>query len=123
MIAATIITLLIMAFGGGGGDLLPEDFNKRVKAEITDKQVRKEVNALTKQINKDYAEYSEGVEALAKEELALNSNYDAGRREFEALIDRLMGTREDAQRKLLDNRFKMVNHMTQEQWDAVFADE
>ena len=123
MIAATIMTLLIMAFGGGGGDLLPKDFNKRVKAEITDKQVRKEVDALTKQINKDYAEYSKDVEALAKEELTLNSNYDAERREFEALIDRLIRTREDTQRRLLDNRFKMVNHMTQEQWGAVFADD
>jgi hypothetical protein len=94
-----------------------------VKAEVSDKQVRKEVTALSKQINKDVEEYGKGAEKLAREVMDLNADYDAELASFEALIDRVVSAREDVQKKLIDSRLRLAALLTQEQWNAVFVDE
>ena len=111
-----------LGFGGGGNDYLPKDLSKRVKAEISDKQVRKEVDALVKQMNTDVAEYRKDVEAYAHEGMSLNVEYDAEHERFEALVDSIVGSREEIQKKLLDDRYRLVDLLTEEQWNAVFAD-
>jgi predicted metal-dependent hydrolase len=122
LILATLLVLWL-GFGGGGNDYLPKDFNKRVKAEVSDKQVRKEVDAVVKQINKDVEAYRNDVEALAREGISLNADYDAELEKFETLVDRIVGSREEIQKKLLDDRYKLVTILSEEQWKAIFADE
>ncbi len=122
LILATLFVMWL-GFGGGGNDYLPKDLNKRVKAEISDKQVRKEVNALVKQMNADVAEYRKDVEAYAHEGMSLNVEYDAEHERFEALVDKIVGSREEIQKKLLDDRYRLVDLLTEEQWNAIFADE
>ena len=123
MLILAILFVMWLGFGDGGNDYLPKDLNKRVKAEISDKQVRKEVNALVKQINTDVAAYRKGMEAYAREGMSLNVEYDAEHERFETLVDRIVGSREGIQRKLLYDRYKLVDLLTEEQWNAVFADE
>lgn len=122
MLILTTLLIMWLGFGGGGNDYLPKDLSKRVKAEISDKQVRKEVDALVKQMNTDVAEYRKDVEAYAHEGMSLNVEYDAEHERFEALVDSIVGSREEIQKKLLDDRYRLVDLLTEEQWNAVFAD-
>ena len=38
------------------------------------------------------------------------------------MVDSIVGSREEIQKKLLDDRYRLVDLLTEEQWNAVFAD-
>ena len=107
-------------FSGGGAGVLPEDFNKTIKAEISDKQTRKSIGKITKQMEKDAASFEKTLEKLAKEALKLNADYDADRDEFIRMADQMIGNKEQIQKGLLDQRFALVELMTEEEWNAVW---
>ncbi len=104
----------------GGGGFLPEDFNKTVKAEISDKQQRKSIEKIAKQVEKDVAAYQKSLKKLAKEALKLNVDYDADRNEFMRMADQMIGNKEQIQKGLLDQRFALIELMTEEEWNAVW---
>ena len=119
----TALAVIWLGSGGGGDDYLPKELNKRVKSEVSDKQVRKDVEALVKQINKDIGEYREDAERLARDMMELSADYDAELESFESLVDQVVSAREDVQKKAIDSRLKLVDLLTVEEWKAVFAEE
>ena len=119
LIALTIFILTWMS--GGGAGVLPEDFNKTIKAEIFDKQTRKSIGKITKQMEKDAASFEKTLENLAKEALKLNADYDADRNEFMRMTDQMIGNKEQIQKGLLDQRFALIELMTEEQWTVVWT--
>ena len=120
MLIALTIFILTWFFGGGAG-VLPEDFNKTIKAEISDNQTRKSIGKITKQMEKDAASFEKTLENLAKEALRLNADYDADRDEFMRMTDQMIGNKEQIQKGLLDQRFALIELMTEEQWNAVWT--
>jgi uncharacterized protein YoxC len=123
LIALVTLIIILMGTGGDGNNYIPKDFSKRVKSEVSDKEVRKQVDAVVKQVNEDVEAYRKEAEALARKGMGLNADYDAEMESFEGLIDQVVDLREGLQDNLIDNRFKLLDILTEEQWNAVFVDE
>ena len=115
------LSLVILSWlGGGGGGLLPEDFNKTVKAEIADKDLRKSIESVGKQMEKDVAAYQKALEKMAKEALKLNADYKAKRNDFMNIADQMIADKAQLQARLLDQRFALTELMSEAQWVAVW---
>ena len=120
MLIATIITIFVLGGGGAAMTLLPEDFDKQVKSVVTEKERLKEVQAIVKQIEKDFSSYDKQAKAIGKEMIALNANYDAEEKDFHRVIERMLEERQKAQTQFIEAQFKLREQMTSEEWQTVF---
>lgn len=116
------LSLFILAwFTGGGVGYLPAHFNDSVKAEISDKGQRKSIEQIAEQVEKDVAAYQKTLKQSSKEALKLNADYKAKRNDFMKMGDRMIANRQQLRKGLLDQRFAMIELMTEAQWDAIWT--
>ena len=123
MLVATITTIALIIFFGGGDSLENYLLNikKPVKAAVESKVTVKEVLDLSKVLGKQLKAQNKEITKLQKSFLDLHKNYDAKSADFEAFIDKMTTARDEGQKHILDTRSAMKNLMTREEWAEVFS--
>ena len=113
-----LFTLLIL--GGGGGDTpMPGDFDKYVKKVVVEKDRQKEVLVATKEMKSITKAYAKQAKALSKEGYELNRSYNTTDAQLEELANRFRDQRHELEVDLVEQRLKITEIMTKEEWDAV----
>ena len=121
MLIATITALFLLF---GGGDSLEHylvDIKKPLKAAVESKDKVNQVLDLSKELGKQLKTKNKELAELRDSFLGLHTKYNATPAELEAYIDKLMSTREEGQKQILDTRTAMKNLMTREEWTEVFS--
>lgn len=125
-----LAALLIAFFLGGSGvsgtaltqDLL-DDFNHRAQQVIADparaKAVTAEVAAISDELKRFNKAFARSGRSLSK----LYKDHSADSASMQAQLDALNADWEAAQTRAVEHRFNVRDQMTQEEWQAVFADD
>ena len=121
MIIGTV-TLLMLYFGGGGGFSFEKAFEPFVKDAVKDKARAEQIVNVTKQLDKDIKQFRTEVGDVWAEELkTIVGDYDSSEDQFRAFRKKADRSRMDVQKKLLDGRFKVVDLMTEDEWNAMYG--
>jgi len=118
MLIATITTIIILT--GGGGAFSFGIFKDAVKTEVSDKDRSKQVVAYLDEGDDGLKAYRKALKRNSKELAKLNAKLDASRGEFDALTARMDAERILAQRTILDVRFKVIELVTEDEWNALY---
>jgi len=119
MLIATIAAIMFL-FGGGVETYLL-DIQKPVKAAVESKATVNEVLDLSKELGKQLKVKNKEITKLRDSFLDLHTKYDAEPADLEYYIDKLITTREEGQKYILDTRSDMKKLMTREEWTEVFS--
>ena len=120
MLIATFTAIMILM--GGGSPLFNFDmFKDVVKDQIEDKELRKELVAEVDKANKALKTYHKDMEDLGKKFVKTNAHYHSSRNDIDGLTGLADAKRLDTIRQLLDARYALIDKMTKEQWDAMYA--
>jgi len=120
MLIATFTAIMILM--GGGGVLFNFDiFKDVVKDQIEDKDLRKELVADMDNANTALKTYNKDMKDLGKKVAKTNAHYYSTEGEFSALTALADTKRLDTIRQMLDARYALIEKMTPEQWDAMYA--
>ncbi len=119
MIIATIAALTIL-FGGGVETYLL-NIKKPVKVAVESKVTVNEVLDLSKELGKQLKVKNKEITKLRDSFLDLHTKYGAEPADLEYYIDKLITTREEGQKYILDTRSDMKKLMTKEEWTEVFS--
>lgn len=117
-----LITVLLLG-GTGGIELLPlpEDYEKRVKSVIEDKEQRNEIESLVKDANEYAKSYNQRVQDMVNYGLELSTDYNAETKDLEPIYTLIYEEREAAQKKLVEFYSQLVSQMTKEQWQELYS--
>ena len=126
MLAALLIAFFLGASGASGAVLtqgMLKDFDERTQQAIDDparaEVVSAEVAAMAdelKHLNKTFAKSGKSLSKLYKDHSADSAS-------MQAQLDALNADWEAAQTRAVEHRFNVRDQMTQEEWQAVFADD
>jgi regulator of sigma D len=120
MLIATITAIMILM--GGGGPLFNLDIFKDVlKEQIDDKERRKELLAEAEDANEALKTYRKDLKDTGEKLVTVNKNYYASRNELDAVAALADQRRLDTIRQILDARYNLIEKMTKEEWDAMYA--
>jgi hypothetical protein len=116
-----LITILLLG-GSGGIELLPlpEDYVKRVKSVIEDKESQKKIESLVKDANEYAKTYNKRVQDMVEHGLELSTDYNTESKEFEPIYTMIYEEREAAQKELVEFHSQLVSQMTKEQWQTLY---
>jgi hypothetical protein len=122
MIIGTV-TLIMLYFGGGGGGFSFEKaFEPFVKDAVKDKSRYEQIVDLTKELDEDVKQFQTELSDVWVEELKkIVGDYDASEEQFRAFRSKADRSRTDLQQKFLDVRFKVVELMTEDEWNAMYG--
>ena len=121
MLIALFTWLALNFFGGASGSLLPADFNKNLKSAIEEKQDRKPVEQIAKDMDKLVAEYNKDLKKIAEGFTKALRDPATDDETLHSYAKQLVDRRKKAQRDVLEMRMRLRDAMTREQWQAAFA--
>jgi len=104
-------------FDPGGG--FAEDMRDTVEDEIEDPDKKAEMLVLVDQMAKDVEEMDRVVQKLYADINRLNDNYNASPEEFRKVIAEFEASRKEVRDRIVDNRFKMRDLSTPEEWKGI----
>jgi len=114
-------TVIMILLGGGGPIFNFDIFKDVVKEQIEDKELRKELVAEVEKADDALKTYRKDMKDLSKKFVKTNAHYYSSRNELDAITGLADTKRLDTIRQLLDARYGLIDKMTQEQWDAMYA--
>ena len=115
MIIATV-TALIILFSGGYEIFFAENVEKGIKEYILEKDRRKELLDMTKEVKSRAKTYNKARKANYKDFKALYTNYNASEDELNAFFENLTGIQSDYQNDFVDKRIEITERITDEEW-------
>jgi len=119
MIIATVTAIILLM--GGGGFSFENALKPLAEQAILDKDLRKQVLAIAREMDKERKELDEHLKETSKELNGKNKDYDASPEDFSMRYAKTDQAREKAQNNLIELRFKMRELLTAEQWEALFG--
>jgi len=113
----TVFTLLI-----GGGEFFSLDYVRDAAKEfIKDEDRAKQVVALTKQADKEFKSYLKILNNRSKQLVERNKDYNLTKEELDAFYANSDKRRRAFLERFIELRFQAKNHMTAEEWQAMYA--
>jgi adenine-specific DNA methylase len=119
MLIATA-TLIITLLGGNVPDgffTLPE-IKKEIKVQVTDKEKQKEILAIMKETNKKITSFNKKLNKSIKSDNLYRSR-DVTLEQLTTYHENLINERNILQKEVIAARMKVINLMTEEEWNAV----
>jgi len=111
--------LYLYLTGGSGG--LVYDIEDPVKQYVKVETTSDQIIAINKEMLNEEAVFWEQSAAVKKQLARINANWLATESEFTEIFAALDEQRAAAREKILDDRFKMRELMTAEEWSKVYA--
>ena len=115
MIVATV-TALIILFSGGYEIFFAENVEKGIKEYVLEKDRRKELLDMTKEVKNRAKTYNKARKANYKDFKDLYTNYNASEDELNAFFENLTGIQRDYQNDFVDKRIEITERITDEEW-------
>ena len=115
MIVATI-TALIVLFSGGYEIFFAENVEKGIKEYVMDKDRKKELLNMTKELKSRAKTYNKERKANFKDFKDLYTNYNTSEDELGDFFDNLTGIQLDYQSDFIENRIRVTEKITDEEW-------
>jgi hypothetical protein len=115
-----LLVYLASLFGGGVVGLV-QDIKKPVKEYVQDKAAVKQILVLNAGMLDTEAALQKDLKAAKKSLAKLNGNRLASEAEIVAVFAAFDQKRAEARTKIVDDRFKMKELMTAEEWGKVYA--
>ena len=116
-----LVALYLFFFSAGGVDGLVINIAEPVKQHVLDKATVKQVIAINKEMLKEDADFKKD-SATAKKQLAkLNNNRLSSETSFDEVFVALDRKRAAIREKIVENRFRMKELMTAEEWKNVYS--
>ncbi len=119
MIIATVTAIILLM--GGGGFSFEDALKPLAEQAILDKDLRKQVLAVAKEMDKERKDLAKHLKETSKELNEKNKNYDTTPEDFSMRYAKSDQAREKAQNNVIELRFKMKELLTAEQWEALFG--
>jgi hypothetical protein len=120
MVIATVTALSILLFGGGSFSF-EKHFKDFVKNVIEDKPRREQIMDLAKRADEKQKQYNkEGRKVWAEDVKSAFRNFDSTEEDYRTVIAKANQSRIAMQQGVLDVRFKVVELMTEEEWNAMY---
>ena len=119
MLIATA-TLIITLLGGSVPDgffTLPE-IKKEIKVQVTDKETQKEILAIMKETNKKITSFNKKLNKSIKSDNLYRSR-DVTLEQLTMYHENIINERNILQKEVIKARMKVINLMTEEEWNAV----
>lgn len=118
MLVATI-TALIVLFSGGYEIFFAENVEKGIKKYVLEKDRRKELLDMTKEIKKGAKTYNKDRKASYKDFEDLCTNYNTTEEELEVFFENLTETQMTYQDNFVDKRVQITEKITDEEWGNI----
>lgn len=118
MLIATI-TALIILFSGGYEIFFAENIEKGIKEYVLEKDRRKELLDMTKEIKNGAKAYNKERKANYKDFEDLYTNYNSNEAELEAFFDDLTEIQLKYQDNFVDKRIQITEKITNEEWGNI----
>ena len=120
MIIGTITLLSILVFGGGSFSF-EDAYKDFVKDVVSDKDRQEQIVALTKDGDAAIEQYTTEVKKIwAADVKKTFRDFDSTREDYREMIGRADQSRLALQQKVLDTRMKVVDLMTEDEWNAMY---
>jgi septal ring factor EnvC (AmiA/AmiB activator) len=121
MLIALIASLIISFLSPGiSGELFIKETRKSVKQSIADSGRKKELSSHVDKMEKELKSFNKQLKKSGKSLSKLNKNYDSNLEDFETALDKLNEKRIISQERIVEIRFMMKDHMSLDEWKAVF---
>lgn len=118
MLVATV-TALIILFSGSYEIFFAENVEKGIKEYVEEKDRRKELLDLTKQIKSRAKSYNKERKAYYKDFKDLYTNYKASEEELVSFFDQITEIQGDYQNDFIDLRIEITDKIEEEEWDRI----
>ena len=112
----TVVTILV----GGGSVYDFGDVRDVAKDIIQDKDRSKQVLALTKTMDKEFKSYSKQINALSRQLVEMNKDYNLTREEIDAFYEEPNKNRKAFLERFVELRFAAKDLTTETEWQAMY---
>ncbi len=111
-----LILMYVLGLGGSTIDVIKDD----VKTYVVDSERANEIVIVLSEMEDVMANYYKQIDEIHEEVQQLNAEYDSSEDEYTAVAEKGHEIVLDVRSRVLDQRFKMKELMTHEEWAAVF---
>ncbi len=116
-----LVALYLFFFSAGGSDGLVFNINEPVKQYILDKATAKQVIAINKEMLNEETDFEKDSGKAKKQLAKLNGNRLSSDASFDEVFTALDQKRAATRDKIVENRFRMKELMTAEEWNKIYA--
>jgi predicted nucleic acid-binding Zn-ribbon protein len=117
------LTIMWLSGGGAGSWFFSQDFTDRVELVVMDENRQSQITEMFDQINDSSNAYNKDIEDIAGQISKLNRNPETADEQLQEVLQQVLQRRNEIQRILVDVRMKLTDHMQQNEWEKIFADE
>ncbi len=122
MLIATITILMGMLFGGGNmSAFVVEDFPKEVKANVDDKERKKEIISLVKPYEKEFKSVQKDLKKSIKNMKKLNLDRNASSEDINEILDEATATWKRIQAKGIHTRSETLEMLNDQEWEEIIS--
>lgn len=122
MVAALIAIIALLMLGGAAGTGWTADLEKAVKQQVPDKDRREAVLHALDDHQEEVGKVGGALKDHFAELLELHLDYASTKEKFEAVAGKLSHDQVHIFKQDLKMRNEMKTHLSEEEWNAVFAE-
>jgi len=120
MLIGAFIAFLFSSAGDLPGQGFIDTIDAFVKAGISEPARQKAISANVEEIEDALEDFSDQLKGAGKQMIKLNNDHGSTREAFEHVLDGLNQQRSETQQNILEQRFKIKDRMTREEWRTAF---
>ena len=120
MLVATV-TALIILFSGGYEIFFAENVEKGIKEYVLEKERRKELLDLTKEVKKRAKTYNKERKSNYKDFEALYTNFNTSDDELNAFFEDLTEIQREYQEDFVEKRIEITDRITDDEWSNIIG--